>query len=40
MPVHANANMVVSRIDANCRIEGLAPGMDPAVYGSGLVTAP
>ena len=40
MPVHANANMVVSRVDANCRIEGLAPGMDPAVYGSGLVTAP
>jgi subtilisin family serine protease len=40
LPVRANAARVAARIDANCRTEGLAPGMDPAAYGSGLVTAP
>jgi subtilisin family serine protease len=40
MPVRANAAAVTARITAACRTEGLAPGMVPAVYGSGLVTAP
>jgi subtilisin family serine protease len=39
-PVRAKASTVTSRLDASCRTDGLAPGMGPALYGNGLVTAP
>jgi subtilisin family serine protease len=40
MPVRADADTVRSRVTAACRTDGLARGMVPDVYGSGLVSAP
>lgn len=40
MPVDASADTVKSEITAACRTDGLAPGMRPAMYGRGMITAP
>jgi subtilisin family serine protease len=38
--VPANSDTVTARLLASCRVDGLAPGVDEADRGSGLITAP